>query len=219
MAEKIKFTRKDLRKPDKIRELLSHALENASKHFNKIAIAIGVLVLIFIFAYFLSSGNEKKELLASQQFDNAFETYNSGNPLEAIEMFKQLNKDYPNQEISKLALYYAGIINYEIEKYEESIQDLNSFLGSNLNEEFIEDSAYLTLGLANFSLEKWDEAIKNLSKVQDQGSPYYGQARLHLGLSYEKKGDFEKSKVIFNEVLESRNSKFNLPPEIRREIQ
>ncbi len=219
MAEKIKFTRKDLRKPDKIRELLSHALEDASRHFNKIVIGIGILVLFFIIAYVISSGDDKKELLASQQFDTALQAYNTGQTIEALDMFMQLYKEYPKKKISKLGLYYTGIINYEIEKYDESINNLKTFLDSNLDEKIINDSAYLTLGLAKFNLDKWDESIDYLSKIDNESSPYYDQAKLHLGLSYEKKGDFEKSKVIFNEVLTNRNSRFNLPPGVIRKQQ
>lgn len=210
MAEKIKFTRKDLRKPDKIRELLANALENASRHFNKIAIGIVILVLFFIVGYFISSGDDKKELLASKQFDTALQAYNSGQTLEAIDMFKQLYNDYPKKKIAKIGLYYTGIINYEIENYDESINNLKNFLDSNLDEEFFNDSAYLTLGLANFNLEKWDESIDYLSKVDNQSSPYFEQAKLHQGLSYEKKGDFEKSKEIFNKVLVNRNNRLGV---------
>ncbi|MGH7885410.1 MAG: tetratricopeptide repeat protein [Thermodesulfobacteriota bacterium] len=210
MAEKIKYTQKELKRPDKIRKILSSGLENASRHFNKIAIGIGILLLLFIIAYFLTSGSSKKELLANQMFDRALKTYNTGGALEALNMFKELNSQYPNNKISKLALYYAGIINYEIERYEESIVDLSAFFKNKINDKIIIDSAYLTLGLSSYNLQKWDDSIEYLSKIDDETSPYFEQAKLHQGLSYEKKGDFEKSKEIFDKVLVNRNQRLGI---------
>lgn len=207
MAEKIKYSYKELKKPDKIRAALSRGLENASRHFNKILIATVALIAVFVLAYMFTSGGKKKDLAASKEFDTALQTYNEGSPLEAIDILKGLNEKYPGRNISKLGLYYAGIINYEIEKYDESIENLKAFTQTGLDDENINDSAYLTLGLASFNKESWDEAIDYFAKVDDEASPYFQQAKLHEGLSYEKKGDFEKSKEIFNNVLENQRSR------------
>lgn len=214
MAEKIKYTYKELKRPDKIRLALSKALENASRHFNKILIGTVVVIALFVITYIFTSGSSKKELQASRDFDTALKAYNEGKALEAIDMFKALNEKYPGKSISKLGLYYAGIINYETERYDESKESLKAFLDSGLKDENLNDSAYLTLGLASFNQENWDEAIDYLSRVENDSSPYFQQAKLHEGLSYEKKGDFEKSREIFNTVLEGQNRDFGNLSEI-----
>ncbi len=207
MSEKIKYTFKELRKPDKFRELLANAIDNASNHFNKILIATAAIILVLIIFYVVSSVNKKKDISANIEFEEALKTYNNGEILESLDKFGEVNKKYSGRKISSLALYYIGIINYDLEEYHITIDNLKEFLNNKIEDEIIKESAILTIGLSYFNLKDWEESINYLSKINDSTSPYYDQSRLHLGMSYEKSGNFEKSEEIYKEILSKRTNR------------
>ena len=68
---KIKYTTKELKRPDRFREFLAESLEGLSHHFNRILIGIGVIVLALLGVCFTSSQQEEKDLLANEQFKKA----------------------------------------------------------------------------------------------------------------------------------------------------
>lgn len=205
MSEKIKYTAKELRKPDRLRQILADGVDSASKHFNKILIAVGLIFLGIIILFVSSSIGKKKEINANIEFQNALDTYNSGQILESLDKFSEVNEKFGKGKISTLALYYMGLINYDLEEYDLTIKYLEEFLDRKIDDKIIRESAILNIGLSYFNLGKWQESIEYLSKIQDDSSPYYKQAMLHLGMSYEKNGDFEKSEEIYRQIL-SNNS-------------
>ena len=58
---KIKYTTKELKRPDKFREFLAESLEGLSEHFNKILIGIGVIAVGLLAVCFVSSQQEEKD--------------------------------------------------------------------------------------------------------------------------------------------------------------
>jgi tetratricopeptide (TPR) repeat protein len=104
--------------------------------------------------------------------------------------------------VSKIALYYAAEINYNMGKYDESISLLNDFLRSGVKDEMLVDAAYLTLGMASFNKGNWQQAIDYSSKLDKEGNPYRDQAKLHIALSLEKLGKFSEAEEIHKQLLD-----------------
>lgn len=204
MSEKIKYNYKELRGPDKFRQMMVDGVDAASEHFNKILIVIGVIFLGIIISYVVTTVNKKKDITANIAFEEALQTYNNGQILDSLEKFAEVNKNFSGRDISGLSLYYMGIINYDLEEYETTIENLNEFLNKKVKDEIVRDSANLTIGLSYFNLEKWNESIEYLSKINDDTSPYFDQAILHLGMSYEKSGDYERSEQIYKDILSNK---------------
>jgi len=173
MGEKIKYTIKELKQPDKFRQFISDLVDTAAENFNKILYAVGGIVVLLLVIYMASSHQEKKAQIAGEMFEGALVQYNSGNIQPALEGFATLIKEHPSQQSAKLALYYTGILNYDL----------------------------FTIGLSFYNLENWQESEKYLSKLQNSGSPYERQANINLGLAYEKMGQFEKAEDIYKNFL------------------
>lgn len=197
----MKIDAKELRKPDKFREAVSNAIVFLSDNYKKILIGLGIVVLIVVgvFAVMLKSEGNKQD--ANSEFGEAAKSYADGKNEVALEKFLAVTKEHPQEDVSKLALYYAAAINYEIGKYDEAIRLSNDFLKSGLQDQLLKDAAYLTLGLANFNKGNWQQAIDNLSKLDTEGSPYENQAKLHIGLSLEKLGKTGEAEKIYKELL------------------
>ncbi len=197
---KIKYTTKELKRPDRFREFLADSLEGLSEHFNKILIGIGVIVVGLLGICFASSQQEEKDLLANEQFRKAVESYDSGEMKTSLLQLQTLREEHPKADVSSLALYQMGMISYQLGNYEEAIKHLEFFLDEGPEGDIFRDGANVVIGLSNFKLEKWDKSIEYFSEVDGSESPYYVQARRHLGLVYEKIGEPEKAEKIRKET-------------------
>ena len=197
---KIKYTTKELKRPDRFREFLAESLEGLSEHFNKILIGIGVIAVALIGICFASSQQEEKDLLANEQFKKALESYDGGEMKNSLSQLQTLREEHPKTDVSVLALYQMGMINYQLENYQEAIKHLELFLEEDPEDGIFRDGANLVIGLSNFKLEKWNKSIEYFSEVDGSESPYYVQARRHLSLVYEKTGEPEKAEKIRKET-------------------
>ena len=197
---KIKYTTKELKRPDRFREFLAESLESLSEYFNKILIGIGIIVVALLGICFVSSQQEEKDLLANEQLLKALKSYDSGEIENSLSQLQTLREEHSGTEVSVLALYQMGMINYQLGNFEEAIKHLELFLNEDPEDGIFRDGANLVIGLSTFKLERWDKSIKYLSEVDGRTSPYYVQARRHLSLVYEKTGEPEKAEKIRSET-------------------
>ena len=197
---KIKYTTKELKRPDRFRELLAESLEGLSHYFNKILIGVGVIVVVLLGVCFASSQQEEKDLLANEQFQKAIKSYDDGEMKNSLSQLQTLREEHPKADLSVLALYQMGTISYKLGNYEEAIKYLELFLDEDPEDDIFRDSANVVIGLSYFKLEQWDKSTEYLSEVDRSTSPYYVQARRHLSLVYEKTGEPKKAEKIRNET-------------------
>ncbi|MFI5324082.1 MAG: tetratricopeptide repeat protein [Thermodesulfobacteriota bacterium] len=201
MAKKIKYTQKELKGPDKFSSTVIAGFEYFSDHSKKIVLIVAAVIVVLIAGYILNNLRENKNVDATKMFNEAVLKYNAGNNEEALKGFQSLKANYPNNKISSIALYYTGIIDFKLGKYDGSINALNEFLDSGVDQDMLVQSAVLMQGLARFKQGKWQQAIEFLSKVQqEQGSPYEETAKIHMALAYEKLGQTEKAKAIYKNL-------------------
>ncbi|HEX3036371.1 MAG TPA: tetratricopeptide repeat protein [Thermodesulfobacteriota bacterium] len=201
MSKRVKFTPKELKKPDKFREAIATAITVASENYKKILLALAAVVIIVAGIFAVSSMLEKNKFQANSKFNDAMKSYSDGKNGEALKKFLTVKEEYPRADISTIALYYAATINYETAKYDEAIKLFNEFLSSDVEDQMLRDSAYLNIGLANFNKGDLQKAIDNLSKLDTEGSPYKRQAKLHIGLSLEKMGKYSEAEKTYKELL------------------
>jgi len=201
MGEKIKYTIKELKQPDKFRQFISDITDTAAANFNKILYAIGGIVVLLLVIYMVSSHQKKKAQIAGEMFENALVQYNEGSLEPALQGFANLIEEHPSQQSAKLALYYTGILNFDLGQYEKTIDSLQNYLNDSPKNQLLEESANFTIGLAYYNLQNWQESEKYLSKLQNSNSPYEKQANINLGLVYEKLGQYKKAEEIYKKFL------------------
>lgn len=213
MSERIKYTIKQLKRPDKFRQFAMDVIEKIPENFNKIVYGCIIMVLALVAIYIVNINKESHKLEANNIFQQGLAQYDSGQIEQALSTFRELREQYPGQKTAKLAIYYSGMINYEIGNYEESIELLTSYLDEGTDDALLKNSSIFTIGLAHFSMENWDESIETLSRLEDQESPYKRKSLLHIGMAYEKKEQFDKSEQYFKRVLEqnARGNQFSQP--------
>ncbi len=197
---KIKYTTKELKRPDRFREFLAESLESLSEYFNKILIGIGIIVVALLGICFVSSQQEEKDLLANEQLRKALKSYDSGEIENSLSQLQTLREEHSGTDVSILALYQMGMINYQLGNFEEAIKHLELFLDEDLEDGIFRDGTNLVIGLSAFKLEKWKKSIEHFSEIDGSTSPYYVQARRQLSLVYEKIGEPEKAEKIRSET-------------------
>ena len=197
---KIKYTTKELKRPDRFREFLAESLENLSRYFNRILVGIGAIVVVLLAVCFVSSQEEEINLMANEQFQKALKSYEGGEMENSLSLLQTLREEHPKADVSLLALYQMGTINYKLGNFEEATEHLELFLDEDPEDDIFRDGANLVIGLSAFKLEKWDKSIEHLSEVDGSTSPYYVQARRQLSLVYEKTGEPEKAEKIRSET-------------------
>ena len=197
---KIKYTTKELKRPDRFREFLAESLEGLSHYFNKILIGIGIIVVAMLGVCFTSSQQEEKNLIANEEFQKALKSYDDGEMENSLSLLQTLREEHAKADVSVLALYQMGMINYKLGNFEEATKHLELFLDEDPEDDIFRDGANLVIGLSAFKLEKWDKSREHLSEVDGSTSPYYVQARRQLSLVYEKTGEPEKAEKIRSET-------------------
>lgn len=198
---KIKYTQKELKRPDKFREILVEWVAGSPRYFNKILLSVVVVAVGLVGSYLVYSYSEKQNSLASERFLQALENYGNGEMKKSLSQLKKLRKEYPKAEVSTTALYQIGMINYRMGNFKEAAKNLKLFLNKDVDDAVVRDSVNLVIGLSDFQLKKWDRSVAYLSKINDRESPYYAQARRHLGIIYEKKGEKKKAEKIWMETI------------------
>jgi len=206
MATKIKYTEKELKQPDEFNKTITRAIDFTADHAKKILIAVAVIIVLLVGAFFVNSSSQEKGLEANNSFDNAFSLYETGDTEGALKGFLETEENFPGQGISNVALYYAAIINFNNANYNESVNLLNRFESNEVNEPMLIESATLTQGLAYFNQNEWQKAIDYLSKITNPTSPYEIQAKLHMALSYEKLGDTDRAKSIYDQISQNQTA-------------
>jgi hypothetical protein len=221
MAEKVKITQKELKKPDKFREAIADAIVLASENYKKILAAFGAVILILIVVFVIMAVLERREMSANLAFTEAMKIYtgaSSGqNSQEALNKFLDVSKKYPHSGVSDVALYYAAEINYNMGKYDEAIKLLNNLIKSGSKKQIVVDAAYLRLGTASFNKGNWQQSIDYLSKLDKEGNPYRDQADLYIAQSLEKLGKSGEAEKMYRQILSG--SEDNMRLQIQKKLE
>ncbi len=205
MAKRVKVTKKELKQPDRFRQIAAEAILWMQKNYRRIvATALGIVLIIAVSFIYLHL-KQQKVLQANIEFKKIISTYESNqtteNSIDTLKKLESLRNSYSDTPIAHLSLYYSGVISFDMGKYEQSIGFFKDYLSSDVPDEMLKNSALLSIGLGYFNLKKWNEAIEYLSKVNAPGTSFNTQARLHIGLAYEKLGEYEKASNIYQDTL------------------
>ncbi|MEZ4546468.1 MAG: tetratricopeptide repeat protein [Thermodesulfobacteriota bacterium] len=201
MAKRIKYTEKELKGPDKFVSTVVSGFEYFADHSKKIVIGVGIVIVLIIIGYIIAGMSGKKGDIAGQKFSAAVAQYNSGSSEEALSEFAAIRDEYPNTPVASLAAYYAGLIQYENGNYDEAVAMLDTYTNSKNTERLLVQAAVLKKGIARYRQGRWQEAIDYFEIINnDPSSPYGSQSKLQTALSYEKMGQPEKAREIYQNL-------------------
>lgn len=165
-----------------------------------------IIIILFLFCQIIFSQR------LNENFDKAFQLYQSGNLTEAEKLFRELI-EYSEKTDYKIALayFYLGEINFQLEKYIEATLDFENYL-TNFPLDINADKALLREGLIYFILEKYEKSIdyfeKLISDFPDNESR--GYAEYWLGESFFRMNNFVKAEFYYLESISHSQTNKNI---------
>ena len=181
------LSRKEL-KQDKIRESIEHGAEAVYSDSQVAAAAVGAILLVVLVYGGWKFYTDRQTLQASAGLDEAMKIYNarirtSNEPAEAGELtysdsqkrsqdasqkFAAVADKYPNTNPGKLARYYQALTLLDLEKQNQSIEELKKLVGGSDKE--LSAMAQYQLATIYVRSGKTDDAIKAYRAVADSKS-------------------------------------------------
>ena len=211
MAKKRKKTRKELLKePDEFMTLTGKLIGFAVDHKTPLTYGLGIilaLVIIFSGVRFFSIRAEDK---ASAMLDQSMIEYNSlkaqkkpGEVYSAVSgSFQNILQKYDGKDSGKLARLIFANICYEAGKYEQAINLYNTSLKDFETHPMIHSQILSSLGYAYEQQKEYSTAVSYFEKISSApGQILRDDALYHLGRLYNKLGQPEKSKEVYQKIL------------------
>ena len=224
MATKIKYTQKELKGPDRFSSTVIAGFDYFADHSIKIVLVVAAVIVVLVAAYMVHNYRENKNDEATAMFNSAVEKLDTGDLQGAREEFVALRKEYPDKKISNIALYYSGIIDYKLGKYDDSINALNEFLTSGVDEDTLIQTAILTQGQARLEEGNWQQTVQFLGQFEKMPEgPIRDRALVNLAIAYEQMGQKAKADAVYKELykkpagLTSGTSQANVRPSSGKE--
>ena len=90
----------------------------------------GLILILFIFLCFSPSDGQEKILNPGELYDSSMELYYKGKCEEAIEGFLKIVQSAPASKLVSYSQYMIGLCYLKMEKYEETLQQLELYLKS-----------------------------------------------------------------------------------------
>ena len=194
--------KKELEKPDAILEFLQRASLWVSLHRRQTAIAagafLGVVILISGLTYFSARSEkiafERLTQISRQQADGAEKS-------ELTKAYRELNKKRGGTVAGEIAgLKYADAC-YKAGDYENAITAYQKAVSDFKGKDFLEIMAWNGLAYTYEAAGDYDRAISTFKQVlENPQSPIKDKALFNLGRLYERKGDTDSSRKMFDRI-------------------
>jgi tetratricopeptide (TPR) repeat protein len=211
MAKKVKKTRKELLKePDEFITLTGKLIRFATDHKTKLTYGLGIILAMAIIIYGMRFFSMRAENKAAALLDQSMTEYSSlqanKKPEEVYTAvsgsFQNILKKYGTKNNGKLArLIYANIC-YDAGNYQQAIDLYNTSLRDFANHPMIHHQVLSSLGYAHEQKQDYATAVSYFEKISSAPEQILrDEALFHLGRLYNKLGQPEKSKEVYNKLV------------------
>jgi tetratricopeptide (TPR) repeat protein len=211
MAKKRKKTRKELlREPDEFMTISGKLIGFAVDHKNQLTYALGIIVVLALIISGIRFFSIRAENNASALLDKSLTKYNTMKAeKQPDEIYGAVSADfqfilnkYDGKKSAKLArLTYANIC-YNAGKYQQAIELFKTALTDFAKYPMIHHQILSNLGYAYEQQEDYSTAVGYFKKISAAPEPIMrDEALYHLGLLYDKLGENEKSREVYNKIL------------------
>jgi tetratricopeptide (TPR) repeat protein len=164
-------------------------------------IGIGVVAVIVVAMYFLSSGeaqNPEADLLHTQVM--AYMT--TGRIQETENVLLELTQKFANTRPGKIGFYYLGVLYYNTGRFEEALDVFDEFLRRQKNDYLLTPSALYGAGCAAEGLKDYERARTYYEKIiKDKNSNFYQLGLLAYGRVCGIMGDTETAREVLENLL------------------
>jgi tetratricopeptide (TPR) repeat protein len=165
----------------------------------------GIIVLVggfFAYKQYVVKPMELEAQAAMFRAENYFEKDSFQLALKGkgnAEGFESIIENYSGTASANLAHYYAAVCNLQLGKYQEAIDQIDEFSGSDI---MLSAMAHGIKGDALMELNKQDEAIESYLKASSTNENTFTTPMflMKAGLAYELKSDFGKALETYKKI-------------------
>jgi tetratricopeptide (TPR) repeat protein len=213
MTKGKKITRRRIKQPDEFISTTEHVLLFVKDHLKKIAVGVGIMVVIMAAFVLFRVWEEKKENEASQRLTLAMETvqlvnspYREGTPVEyrnALTKLEEIVKAFPRTSSGTFALLYEGNMHFKLGEFDEAIKAYDAFLSKSGSESLYTLLALGGVGYAYEGKKDYGKAIEAYQRIVSMAQGFQArEARLQMGYCYEKLGKNKEAVENYKAYLE-----------------
>jgi tetratricopeptide (TPR) repeat protein len=217
MAAKKNSYKKELSEPERILSLYEKIQGYILDNSKQVAIA-GVIICVVAVATGMwvvkqRADDEKASLLLSTALNTMVKSTDNIVDMEmnynkALDRLKILEEKYPGTTSGRVALFYMGVCNYSLKKYDEAISGYDRFLQKNDKTfSFLQTPAYECIGYCYEGKGEHEKALEYFTRQRNSGNNNIcSMAALHMGNCYEKLGQTDKACNAYQDFLASKPS-------------
>ena len=122
---------------------------------------------------------------------------------KALDRLKSLEEKYPGTTSGRVALFYMGVCNYGLKKYDEAVSSYEEFLRTHDEKfGFLKSSVYECIGYCFEGKGDHEKALVYFTKQKNEGeNNKNSKALLHIGSCYEKMGKTDEACNAYEEFI------------------
>jgi len=186
---------------------LAHKIKNLMAEYRKFiqiaAVAIALVIVVFAGFSLRRSAQEKE---ATPLVAIAYEYYSSStgtnmNYGKALDLFRDVQKKYPDTICGAIAQYYIGNCLVNLGRIDEALKEYQSFVGNYSRDKFLLGLVYQRIGYAYLALGKQDDARKAFVEAETLTGP--GVATVELAKLYETEGNMPEAEKKYKVIMEN----------------
>jgi predicted negative regulator of RcsB-dependent stress response len=222
-----KYHRKQ-KKPaqDEFVDFWSKLFKKVEPYMRAILVTIGSAVAVWFLVYGISGWMEHKSQAAAEQFGKAVKIYDadllldeSAKPKDedepprfktekeradaAFAALDELDKQWSGSDVARDALVFRAGIQFDLAHYDEAAANYRKFLDQLKGKDVpLAALAKEGIGLALEAQGKLDEALTAYTQLEPSSGDFYKDRAMYAQARiYQKKGDKEKAKAIYQQIL------------------
>jgi tetratricopeptide (TPR) repeat protein len=172
------------------------------KYFQIVAVSMVVVVILVAGYSLLRSAQEKK---ATPLVAEAYEYYSSStgtniNYGKALDLFRDVQKTYPNTISGAISQYYIGNCLVNLGRIDEALKEYQIFVRNYSRHKLLLGLVYQRIAYADLALGKQDDARKAFEQAETLNGP--GVATVELAKLYEAAGNMPEAEKKYKVVME-----------------
>jgi tetratricopeptide (TPR) repeat protein len=221
-----KYHRKQ-KKPaqDEFVDFWSKLYKKTEPYMRAILLTIGSAVVVWFLVYGISGWMEHKSQAAAEQFGKAVKIYDADLTTDdtaaksedetprfktekeradaAFAALDELNKKWSGSDVARDSLVFRAGIFFDLGRYPEATDTYRKFLDQLKNKDVpLAALAKEGIGLSLEAQGKLDEALTAYTQLEPSSGDFYKDRAMYAQARiYQKKGDKEKAKSIYQQIL------------------
>lgn len=197
-----RITRKDIRKPDKFLTFTTWFFGLLRAYRTRIVIVLALLITVGLALWGWNLYRDREEQLAAGRYQTALKAFHEGKYENALDLLAKVQA--PRGSIyNDLNMLYRAHSHLALKRPLEAIPLLKELLKRDLDKDYIQQVAFITLGHAQVMTGQCKAAIETFSQAAKHSGPHEEEAILSKGRCQEQTGELTEAVLSYREYLAS----------------